>query len=623
MARTKLHEMARRYAEAGIPVFPIRVGAKEPAYKGSFHNATCDPDEIDRLWAIADWNIGLEPEQAGWAIVDIDDLATWENLDEHKPDTYTVQTPSGGRHLYFRGSVGGSASRLAHGVDTRGRGSYVLVPPSSVSGSLYTVVNAQDPTPLPAWISVRLGHAERIKATAPAEVAFDDPETLTWAVGEIKADLGKNGIPLDGEASDERTYRFINRLVDGRHGSSLSPETLVALLKEHWCPHFDEDWIERKVDSAQEHRQNPPGCGQLSDPERKYADLDLSSLPVESDEPRLASAAGRRPRKISWLWGGWLARGKMHILAGEKGVGKSTLLYDFLATVTSGGAWPDGTQAEVGNVVVWSSEDDFDDTILPRFLAAGGNPAKLFPVEMVVCSDGVERHFDPAHDMAYLLREIRKLGNVAAILIDPIVSAVTGDSHKNAETRRGLQPLVDLAEDCGAALIGITHFTKGTEGRNPVDRVTGSLAFAAIARIVLCAAADENGQQRRLVRAAANIGINGGGFGYTLHQAPLPEYDMAAQRVAWGARLQGTARELLGDNDTQDQTTKAVEFITTMLADGPVSSKEMREAASALGHAWRTVERARDKMPWVIIERREGAWHWRNTAATAHDMVEY
>src|SRR6266702_4413487 len=159
------------------------------------------------------------------------------------------------------------------------------------------------------------------------------------------------------------------------------------------------------------------------------------------------------------------------------------------------------------------------------------------------------------------------------------------------------------AAACGAALIGITHFSKGTDGKNPVDRVNGSLAFGAIARIVLCAGADEDGQQRRLVRASSNIGPMGDGFGYTLSQEPVPGEDFTASRVLWGSRLQGSARELLGDGAKEDKTTAATDFITARLAGGPVLSKDMREAADALGHSWPTVNRARAKMPWVVIKQ--------------------
>ena len=106
--------------------------------------------------------------------------------------------------------------------------------------------------------------------------------------------------------------------------------------------------------------------------------------------------------------------------------------------------------------------------------------------------------------------------------------------------------------------------------------------------------------------------------------------------------MQGSARELLGDGAKEDKITAATDFIAERLADGPVLSKDMREAASALNHAWPTVERARAKMPWVVVEqltkgqrgealpRAEGdfqrGWYWRNTRLVKpvlHGEVEY
>src|SRR4029077_12137268 len=126
--------------------------------------------------------------------------------------------------------------------------------------------------------------------------------------------------------------------------------------------------------------------------------------------------------------------------------------------------------------------------------------------------------------------------------------AVTGDSHKNAEVRRGLQPLVDFAAETGCVVLGVTHFTKGTTGRAPTERVTGSLAFGALARVVMATAKPaEAGGKRRLVRAKSNIGPDGGGYEYDLIQEPLVGLNFGAQRVAWGAPLDGTARQLLNE----------------------------------------------------------------------------
>ena len=103
--------------------------------------------------------------------------------------------------------------------------------------------------------------------------------------------------------------------------------------------------------------------------------------------------------------------------------------------------------------------------------------------------------------MEALRRKLVEIGDVRLLIVDPIVSAITGDSHKNAEVRRGLQPLADLAASTRCALLGITHFSKGTAGRDPVERLTGSLAFGALARVVLVAAKhQEEGEDGRTVR---------------------------------------------------------------------------------------------------------------------------
>jgi hypothetical protein len=106
----------------------------------------------------------------------------------------------------------------------------------------------------------------------------------------------------------------------------------------------------------------------------------------------------------------------------------------------------------------------------------------------VLCWRGKERRpFDPSRDSPALIEAARRLPPTRLLILDSIVSAIAGDSHKNAEVRRGLQPLVDFAAETGCAVLGITHFTKGTIGREPTERVTGSQAFGALARLVMAA----------------------------------------------------------------------------------------------------------------------------------------
>src|SRR5262249_41248690 len=150
------------------------------------------------------------------------------------------------------------------------------------------------------------------------------------------------------------------------------------------------------------------------------------------------------PVAIRWIWSGWLAEGKLEILAGAVTTGKTTLAIELGATITGAGKWPDGSQAEAGDVLVWSGEDDPEDTLLPRFLAAGGVRERIHFVKGVIV-DGKKRPFDPSTDMAALMSAARAIPNLKLVIVDPVVLMVAGDSHKNTEVRRSLQPLAELA----------------------------------------------------------------------------------------------------------------------------------------------------------------------------------
>lgn len=315
----------------------------------------------------------------------------------------------------------------------------------------------------------------------------------------------------------------------------------------------------------------------------------------------LVNGSQLKPKPVHWLWKGWLARGKLHLIAGTPGQGKTTIAMAFAATITRAGRWPDGTGSDMGHVVVWSGEDDAEDTLLPRVQACGGDPKRISFITGTRRA-GIECSFDPAKDMESLQSAIDRIGNVRLIIVDPIVSAVTGDSHKNTETRRDLQPLVDLAANSGAALVGITHLSKGGIGGDPVQRVLGSVAFVAVARVVLVAAkvrSDDGSSKRILARGKSNIGPDDGGFEYYLEQIEVaPEID--ASRVTWGNAVSGTAQDLLSESDADTSGGGALQdakdFLSEVLAGGPVPSKQVQAEAKEAGISSATVKRAREAL---------------------------
>lgn len=331
-------------------------------------------------------------------------------------------------------------------------------------------------------------------------------------------------------------------------------------------------------------------------------------------------AADIEPVAIRWLWPDWLAKGKLHILAGAGGTGKTTLLLGLIATLTSGGRWPDGSPcSEPGNALIWSSEDDPADTLIPRLVAAGADLSRVHIIQGRTNAQGDQDPFDPATDMDLLRATVDELGGVSLLMLDPIVSAVKGDMHKANDVRRALQGVVDLAEAYGCAVVGISHFAKGTAGGSPAERVVGSQAFSALARAVLVAAKQENSDQRVLARAKSNIGTDEGGVSYTIEAVSIQTKrgPIGATCVAWGETITGSARDILGDvedngeGDERSELEEACDFLRELLCEGPVATKRIKADADGAGHAWATVRRAQKAIGAEAKKQgMGGGWVW-------------
>lgn len=334
---------------------------------------------------------------------------------------------------------------------------------------------------------------------------------------------------------------------------------------------------------------------------------------------QITCAANIKPEPIRWIWVGYIARGKFHVFAGMAGDGKTTIAISLVATISIGGRFPDGTRASVGNVLIWSGEDSAQDTLVPRLIAAGADMNQVHFIGDVKHGDEI-RSFDPATDIKAMADAATRIGNIALLVVDPVVNAVSGDSHKNGEVRRALQPLVELAEKLGCAVLGITHFSKGTGGKNPLERVTGSLAFGALARVVLATGKIEDGgtMKRIFCRAKSNIGPDDGGFEYDFVQAELVDHpEIIASSILWGNAVEGSARELLAEPDHQaggEHETTAVdsakEFLQNLLTQGQVAQKQIELDAKGAGVNMAAVRRAKVELNVRSIKTSDG-WFWK------------
>jgi putative DNA primase/helicase len=342
------------------------------------------------------------------------------------------------------------------------------------------------------------------------------------------------------------------------------------------------------------------------------------------DAVTLTRASDVQIRPIDWLWDGYLPRGMLTLLAGLPGCGKSTLALAFAATITSAGRWPDGTPVRTpGSVLVWSSEDAADTVLTPRLIACGADLSRVHFVDESRDADGSLRPFDPSTDMQLLQRRIESMPDLCLMILDPVLLAVGGDSHKAAETRRGLKAVVDMAAARNVAILGITHFRKGGTATDPAERVIGSQAFVAQARMVLIASKvqdpdDSKSMKRIIARAKSNISPDDGGFSFHLEQSEVKP-GIHAQGISWGGAISGSALALLNDaegveskiNDEKSAREIAADFLREVLKDGAKPSKEIEAEARDAGISRASLRRAKDKLKVLPAKSAMlGGWTW-------------
>ncbi len=205
----------------GWHVHPLKPGTKLPATAHGFMDASTDPDRIRAWWAATpEANIGVATEASGLAVVDVDDLADLAVLDDMLTATLTATTGGGGLHLIYTGDVPNSAKRLAPGTDTRGRGGYIVLPPSRCTEHVqpYTWRDLRAPGPVPDEVVAAL--AERTTKLASSAVTGTTQSANTqWGERVLHAELGRIAAAAQGTRNDTlfRAAANVFECVKGGH----------------------------------------------------------------------------------------------------------------------------------------------------------------------------------------------------------------------------------------------------------------------------------------------------------------------------------------------------------------------------------------------------------------------
>ena len=320
------------------------------------------------------------------------------------------------------------------------------------------------------------------------------------------------------------------------------------------------------------------------------------------------------PERIEWLWPGRIPRGKLTILEGDPKVGKSTLMLDIAARVTTGSPFPDGHRPAAGCVMILTAEDGLADTVRPRLDAAKADTQRVIAWESVpVLDDEGERTSDrpPSipRDLGTLETLIVRHG-VALVVID-VLNAYLGadvDGHKDQDVRRALMPLAKLAERTAAAVVVLRHLNKSTGGP-AIYRGAGSIGIGGAARSILLASVNPEDESRRILASqGSNVAATPEALEYEL--VDTPEHGCA--RVGWLGVSLHTASTLLaaGSSEERDALTEACDILADLLSTGPMGARDVLRQSGDAGVSKRTLDRAKKHLGVESRKRGAGGWEW-------------
>jgi len=450
---------------------------KRPAVENGVYAATTDVAQINAWWSEnPDYNVATSPETSGLCVIDTDPPVgedTWTDLQiEHgeAPPTKMVRTPRGGHHRYYAGSLPPSVQKLGLKVDTRGVGSYVLLPPSRTPDGTYSYLADLPPAPLPAWVAPIVTRA-REKAKASTEV-LDHPANVSRATSYLKSATPAR----EGEGGDERTYVVCCEVLN----LGISPELAHDLIMEHWavrCEPFDAEFmdgfIRTKLENASAYAQNEPGAWAVEPAQEVFGDA-LGKLLSEAAPARRSKfhpytlAEMRALPPLEWLLPDLVVERSLAMLYGPPGSYKSFIALDMAMTVATGVA-AYGREAQPPRDVVYLAGEGFRGMELRASawcLAHGVEETRLRIMpnvpEVLVEDDAVE-----------FMEQLLAAGlHPALIVADTASKAMMGMNENDArDANVFVKALQAMSEATGAAVLVIHH--TGHEG----GRARGSSAL--------------------------------------------------------------------------------------------------------------------------------------------------
>jgi hypothetical protein len=304
-----------------------------------------------------------------------------------------------------------------------------------------------------------------------------------------------------------------------------------------------------------------------------------------------------KPETTTWLWDGRIPNGKVTVIEGDPGVGKSFVTCAIAASVSVGEGLPGNPSADPANVVMMNAEDGVADTIHSRLQSVGAELSRVITIQKHLSLDKAG-----CRDLHVVLEQYKP----RLLVIDPLFADTPSGTniYKDDQIRAVMDLLAKLAAHHRCAIVLVRHLNKSAKDRS-IYRGGGSIAITAAARSVLLVGLDAADKHRRAVtQIKNNLGPMAKSIGYTINDGVF----------SWTGESDLTADDILQSDQAASDAlpiSEAISFLEVSLANGPVLQKVVLQQAKQVGLTNRTVYRAKAKLH---VESKKGGfdgnWMW-------------
>jgi hypothetical protein len=322
-------------------------------------------------------------------------------------------------------------------------------------------------------------------------------------------------------------------------------------------------------------------------------------------------------KKTDWLWQNYIPLGRITILAGDPGVGKSQASIDILSRITLGEMMPDGSPGICGNCAIATAEDETSETVMPRLVAAGANLRRVRVIHKVSINGG-ERYLSLPRDLKVLRKMIIE-EKLRLLIIDPLDAFIdqSVNTYKNQDIRSVLAPVEDMAQETRCTVLIIAHLNK-KEDASVLYRVGGSIGFVGAGRSVLAMqekkTPDADGEQMRVLYAIkANLARKPPAQQYAIESCTVNSDggdSIPTSKIVWHGTCADPSRA--GRDEGPQGRKDCLEFLIGSFGlDKEILSRDLQRAAKDCGIAWRTLAEYKNQFGITSVKRRDGFWSWR------------